>query len=656
MKPFRNALAAAMALACVVSVGSAVADNMQVKDALGSTLSVCTKTQTSVEHPCHVMEGQKPDTTYAPFQLDSTGKVIVSGGPTAANQATQIATQGTISDAPWSGTGDGTQIAIAKYIGAKLEATRALLAGTLTVGTHAVTQSGAWSVTVLGSTNYIGKVSQVDSGGTDATDTVNHAMRYSLVAAADGVDATRGAKADAAWDLASSNPTQMAVDKAVATKIEAARALLAGTLTVNTHAVTQSGAWNVTNITGTVSLPTGAATDATLAETHGTKAAGTAATKSELAGLVFNTSLPTLTNGQQAAAQADSSGRLIVNCGAGCAGGTQFAEDSVHVSGDVGTLALVVRRDTASTMVSADGDYSNLIVDASGRLHVNVGTSVLPTGAATEASLARPQGVIGAAAAPTYMNVGGAVYLSSPLTLTNGQSAALRLDSHGALVTTCATSAGAICGDTSDVNIAQVGGATIAQGHGTAATAIRVELPTDGTGVVVNGAGEAHMGEVGGNAISVQVAQTVTASSAYASGNAIGGLMTVANAARVSGSAGTPGTSGILQSVIINSKSAQTTQVDIFLFSANPSGSTCTDKTAFSLAAADFDKVLGVVSVPATTGWYAAGTPSVGQAQNLALPYALASATSVYACAVTRATPTFASTTDISIGYRFLRN
>lgn len=36
----------------------------------------------------------------------------------------------------------------------------------------------------------------------------------------------------------------------------------------------------------------------------------------------------------------------------------------------------------------------------------------------------------------------------------------------------------------STVNITQVAGATVAQGHGTAATALRVELPTDGTGLV----------------------------------------------------------------------------------------------------------------------------------------------------------------------------
>lgn len=173
-------------------------------------------------------------------------------------------------------------------------------------------------------------------------------------------------------------------------------------------------------------------------------------------------------------------------------------------------------------------------------------------------------------------------------------------------------------------------------------------------------AGEFHIGEIGGNQIKVQVAQTVTASSAYTSGNAIGGLMTIANAARVSGSLGAAGTGGILQNVAVNSKSLQTTQVDVFIFDANPTGSTCTDKTAFVLATADFDKVIGVASVPGTaangSGWFGGGTGSVGLAANLALAYDLSSATSIYACAVTRSTPTFTATSDISVKFQFLRN
>ena len=49
------------------------------------------------------------------------------------------------------------------------------------------------------------------------------------------------------------------------------------------------------------------------------------------------------------------------------------AEDAAHTTGDVGIMALAVRTDTASQRAQTDGEYSPLITDASGRLHVNVG-------------------------------------------------------------------------------------------------------------------------------------------------------------------------------------------------------------------------------------------------------------------------------------------
>lgn len=50
---------------------------------------------------------------------------------------------------------------------------------------------------------------------------------------------------------------------------------------------------------------------------------------------------------------------------------------------------------------------------------------------------------------------------------------------------------------TGNVNLTQVAGATVAQGHGTAAPALRVELPTDGTGVVGLNTGSNAVGTVG---------------------------------------------------------------------------------------------------------------------------------------------------------------
>lgn len=174
-------------------------------------------------------------------------------------------------------------------------------------------------------------------------------------------------------------------------------------------------------------------------------------------------------------------------------------------------------------------------------------------------------------------------------------------------------------------------------------------------------AGDLHIGEIGSNQIKVQVAQTVTAG-AYAAGNALGGLMTIANASRVSGSAGAAGTGGILAGLQLNSKALQTgVQVDIFVFDANPTGSTCTDKSAFVLANADFDKVVGILTIPSTAangaGWFGATTTgSVGIPTYYPVTYDLASATSIYACAVVRAAITPAATTDISFKYNLLRN
>jgi hypothetical protein len=68
-------------------------------------------------------------------------------------------------------------------------------------------------------------------------------------------------------------------------------------------------------------------------------------------------------------------------------GGTQYDEDTASADAQKLTMAGVTRADTAATQVNTDGDRSTLIVDASGRLHVNVGNSVtVATHAVTNAA------------------------------------------------------------------------------------------------------------------------------------------------------------------------------------------------------------------------------------------------------------------------------
>lgn len=97
-------------------------------------------------------------------------------------------------------------------------------------------------------------------------------------------------------------------------------------------------------------------------------------------------------------------------------GGTQYDEDTASADAQKLTMAGVTRADTAASQVGTDGDRSTLIVDASGRMHVNVGASALPTGAATAAkqdtgntSLASIDGKI------TAVNTGAVVVSSSAL-------------------------------------------------------------------------------------------------------------------------------------------------------------------------------------------------------------------------------------------------
>ena len=49
----------------------------------------------------------------------------------------------------------------------------------------------------------------------------------------------------------------------------------------------------------------------------------------------------------------------------------QFAEDTPHTSGDLGTHAMAVRQDTLASSTSADGDYGSLKATSTGELYVH---------------------------------------------------------------------------------------------------------------------------------------------------------------------------------------------------------------------------------------------------------------------------------------------
>ncbi len=109
--------------------------------------------------------------------------------------------------------------------------------------------------------------------------------------------------------------------------------------------------------------------------------------------------------------------------------GLEKAEDAAHASGDLGVMALAVRRDSPTTSAGTDGDYSPLSVDSLGRLRV--------TGVQTEdaAHTSGDQGVM--ALAVRNQNL-------STFTSADGDYSPLSVVAGGILVSTAApTSASA---------------------------------------------------------------------------------------------------------------------------------------------------------------------------------------------------------------------
>jgi hypothetical protein len=135
---------------------------------------------------------------------------------------------------------------------------------------------------------------------------------------------------------------------------------------------------------------------------------------------------------------------------------------------------------------------------------------------------------------------------------------------------------------------------------------------------------------------------TVTASSAYASGNVVGGLLTFISMARGNG------LGGVIQSVVLKDKAGQNVSYDLFLFDAPPTAPV--DKTAIALTAADLAKCIGVVPISgAALG--AASTMGILTAASLGLAYKITTVFGgyLYGILVTRGTPTYASTSDVSV-------
>lgn len=106
-----------------------------------------------------------------------------------------------------------------------------------------------------------------------------------------------------------------------------------------------------------------------------------------------------------------------------------YAEDSAHTSGDMGIMGLAVRNDSGVSLVSADGDYSPLSVDANGNLRIAGAITVNEAGDYAEDS-AHSSGDVG------YFNLNVRNDdQGTTMTSASGDYAAAAVDDRGAMYT-----------------------------------------------------------------------------------------------------------------------------------------------------------------------------------------------------------------------------
>lgn len=146
--------------------------------------------------------------------------------------------------------------------------------------------------------------------------------------------------------------------------------------------------------------------------------------------------------------------------------------------------------------------------------------------------------------------------------------------------------------------------------------------------------------------VPVTVVPTIS-TSLYTSGDQIGGLMTLANAARYDGGGFT------LNTISIVDLAKQNAEIDVILFDAAVTANN--DNDPWDMSDADMAHCRGYAKVSASD--YVNGADySIACVRAVGLSTAPASGTTMYAVAVVRSGPTYANAADLKITFDFIQD
>ena len=112
--------------------------------------------------------------------------------------------------------------------------------------------------------------------------------------------------------------------------------------------------------------------------------------------------------------------------------------------------------------------------------------------------------------------------------------------------------------------------------------------------------------------------------------------------------------SGIIQAVIVTDLADQGADLDVYFFDKELTNTTFSDNDAWDVSDVDLLTLIGVANI---TDWRSLSDNSNGQLFNIGLPFVLPSdSTTLYVVLVSRGTPTFVTTSDLTIRIAILQD
>ena len=153
------------------------------------------------------------------------------------------------------------------------------------------------------------------------------------------------------------------------------------------------------------------------------------------------------------------------------------------------------------------------------------------------------------------------------------------------------------------------------------------------------------IGSVGGKTAIVEITPVVTAASAYATNNVVGGVLTL-NSALLSAQ------SGVIQSIRLRSKSSQLAGFRLYIFRSIPT-TVFTDHAAPAINQTDIAFIVDtfvLASPDSSLGTY------TFYSLNTSSSVVVATSTTLYGVLITTGTPTFTTTSDLTLSIGILQD